>query len=85
MYVAHSYLHVYVQRCITANDPADKIPEGFKKLREEILKFGGDDEEGLVGLFVVYTERPGPDPPELEERYKARIQFRPCVYESQSM
>ena len=71
MYVAYSCLHVYAQRCITANDPADKIPEGFRKLREEILKSGGDNEEGLVGLFVVYTDRPGPNPPELEGRIKA--------------
>lgn len=79
VYVACSYLHVYAQRCITANEPADRIPEGFRKLLEEILKFGGHDEEGLVGLFVIYTEeRSGPDPPELEERYKASIEFRPC-------
>jgi hypothetical protein len=71
VYVAYSCLHVYAQRCITANDPADKIPEGFRKLREEILKSGGDNEEGLVGLFVVYTDRPGPNPPELEGRIKA--------------
>lgn len=71
VYVAYSYLHVYAQRCITANDPADKIPQGFEKPREEILKFGGDGEEGLVGLFVVYTNRPGPNPPELKARYQA--------------
>lgn len=71
VYVAYSYLHVFAQRCITANDPADKIPQGFEKLREEILKSGGDGEEGLVGLFVVYTDRPGPNPPELKARYQA--------------
>lgn len=71
VYVAYSYLHVYAQRCITTNDPADKIPQGFEKLREEILKSGVDGEEGLVGLFVVYTDRPGPNPPELKARYQA--------------
>lgn len=74
VYVAYSYFHVYAQRCITTDDPPDKIPEGFEKLREEILQFGGDDEEGLVGLFLVYTERPGPDPPEIQERNKASIE-----------
>lgn len=67
MYVPYRYIHVYAQRCITANDLYDKIPEGFSKLRKEIFKFGGDDEEGLVGWFVVYTERPGPDLPEIQE------------------
>lgn len=70
VYVAYSYLHVYAQRCITNNDPADKVPEGFLKLREDILKYSRDDDEALLALFVVYTERPGPNPPELEERYK---------------
>lgn len=71
VYVAYSYVHVYAQRCITPDDPTDKIPEGFENLREDILQHGGDDEEGRVGLFVVYTDRPGPDPPELEERERA--------------
>lgn len=85
VYVAYSYVHVYAQRYITTDEPAEKIPEWFGKLPEEILKFGGDEEEGLVGLFVIYTEeRSGPDPPELEERYKASIELRPCEYEGQS-
>ncbi|KAH8777757.1 hypothetical protein F5883DRAFT_696637 [Diaporthe sp. PMI_573] len=66
VYVAYSCLHVYAQRCITANDPADKIPEGFRKLREEILKSGGDN------------DRPGPNPPELEGRFKQPIHCGMC-------
>ena len=85
VYVAYSYFHVYAQRCITVNYPADKIPEGFGSLRGEILKSGGDDEEGLVGFFVVYTNRLGPDPPELEERYQASIKLQTCQFGARFM
>ncbi|KAH8756337.1 hypothetical protein F5883DRAFT_468674 [Diaporthe sp. PMI_573] len=78
VYIAYSYVHVYAQRCITPDNPADKIPEGFKKLREEILKSSKDNEEGLVALFVIYTDQPGPNPPELQERQKKPIYCGMC-------
>ncbi|KAG8156357.1 hypothetical protein KVR01_013809 [Diaporthe batatas] len=78
VYVAYSYAHVYAQRCVTADDPTERIPGEFEKLQEEILKFGAGDEEGRVGLFVVYTDQPGPDPPELAERRKTPIHCGMC-------
>ncbi|KAL1877429.1 hypothetical protein Daus18300_002415 [Diaporthe australafricana] len=56
----------------------DPAPEGILRLRQDILKYGEDDDEGLLGLFVIYTERLGPNPSELEERYKEPINCDRC-------
>lgn len=72
-YVACSYAHIYAQRNITPEDPAEQIPQGFEELRRDVLKYSSssDEDEGLMGLFVVLTEeRAGPTPPELRERWK---------------
>lgn len=73
-YIAYSYVHVYAQRRITPESPPEQVPRGFEELREEILAYSKDREEnqeGLMGLFIVFTdERPSPDPPELQERYR---------------
>lgn len=75
-YVAYSYAHVYAQRHITSQDPLEQIPEGFEELRQDVLRYSlssEENDEGLVGLFVVITEgRPGPCPPELLEREQVR-------------
>jgi hypothetical protein len=72
-YIAYSYTHIYAQRHITPQDPLEQKPQGFKELRQDILKYSSssEDDEGLMGLFVVITEaRPGPTPPELRQRYQ---------------
>lgn len=76
VYIAYSYHQVYAHRQITAQDPPEEMPRGFKELRQEILKHSAspdDGDEGIVGLFVVFTEgRPGRLPPALLERYQVR-------------
>lgn len=71
-YVAYSYAQVYAQRHITPQDPSEQMPQGFEELRQDVLKYSSSSEEndeGLVGLFVVITEaRTGPTPSELLER-----------------
>ncbi|KAG8159399.1 hypothetical protein KVR01_011060 [Diaporthe batatas] len=75
-YVAYSYAHIYAQRNITPQDPAEQIPQGFEELRQDVLKHSSslEEGEGLMGLFVVLTEdRPGPTPRELQERNRTPI------------
>lgn len=86
VYVAHQYRHVYSQLRITSQDPPEQpVPPGFEQLREEILGYrasagdgasqGIDEEDGVMGLYIVYTEgRSAPNPPELQERYKVSYQ-----------
>lgn len=86
VYVAYQYRHVYSQLRITPHDPPEQpIPAEFEQLRQEILSYrenagdgssqGNDQEDGAMGLYIVYTEdRSAPDPPELRERYKVSYQ-----------
>lgn len=69
-YVAYSYVQIYAHRHITSQDPPEKIPQGFEELRQNVLKYSLDyKDEGLVGLFIVFTEgRPGRTPPEILKR-----------------
>jgi hypothetical protein len=74
VYIAYSYAQVYAHRQITPQDPPEQIPQGFEELRQDILKYSAspdDENDGLLGLFIVFTEcRPGLTPPELLERYQ---------------
>ncbi|KAG8165338.1 hypothetical protein KVR01_005613 [Diaporthe batatas] len=77
-YVAYSCAHIYAQRHVTPQGPDEKVPQGFKELRQGVLNYSSSSEgdEGLMGLFIVITEaRPGPTPPELQERWQTLI---PC-------
>lgn len=87
VYVAYQYRHVYSQLRITPQDPPEQpIPAEFEQLRQEILGYkasagdgasqGADEEDGAMGLYIVYTEgRSAPIPPELQERYKVSYQY----------
>jgi len=82
VYVAYQYRHVYSQLRITPEDPPEQpVPTEFEQLRQEILGYSDgageegarevDQEDGAMGLYIVYTEdRWAPIPPELEERDK---------------
>ncbi|KAG6361193.1 hypothetical protein INS49_009417 [Diaporthe citri] len=90
VYLAYQYRHVYSQFRITPQDPPEEpVPAGFEQLRQEILGFrigpedGAaqevDEEDGAMGLYILYTEeRSSPIPPELRERYKESIQSDKC-------
>ncbi len=64
-YIAYAWVFVYSQRKLhLADELPDSAPEGFAKLRNEIMAFaaeGGEgqplqDEEDLAGIFVVVTD-----------------------------
>lgn len=86
VYVAYQYRHVYSQLRITPQDPPEEpVPAAFEELRQEILGYRAgpgdgaaqefDEDDGAMGLYIVYTEgRSAPEPPELEERYKVSYQ-----------
>ncbi|POS70923.1 hypothetical protein DHEL01_v210682 [Diaporthe helianthi] len=90
VYVAYQYRHVYSQLRITPQDPPEQpMPAEFEQLRQEILGYrasvgdggcqGVDQEDGAMGLYILYTEgRSAPNPPELRERYKLPIQCDKC-------
>lgn len=77
VYVAYQYRHVYSQLRITPLDPPkEPVPVGFEQLRQEIFGFRASshdaaaqeagEEDGAMGLYIVYTEeRSSPTPPEL--------------------
>lgn len=82
-YVTYSCAHIYAQRHITPQDPDEQVPPGFEELRQDVLKYSSrsEEDEGLMGLFVVITEaRPGPTPSELRERGQVRIAFRQAFF-----
>lgn len=88
VYVAYEYRHDYSQLRIIPQDPPEQpIPAGFEQLRQEVLGYrtvsggdgasqGVDEEDGVMGLYIVYTEeRNAPSPAELQERYKVSYRY----------
>lgn len=59
VYIAYSFTQVYAHGHITPQEPPEQVPQGFEELRHDILKYSAhpdDENEGLEGLFIVFTE-----------------------------
>ncbi|KAF4462273.1 hypothetical protein FALBO_10905 [Fusarium albosuccineum] len=88
-YVTYAWVSIFAHREILPDeDLPSEVPKGFEELRQEILSFGDQVEDGYkiandgkMGLFAVYTYeiRGLYSPQELQERHKASPPISPYL------